>query len=146
MVGPEINYPTPVVGVIIIKAGKILLGKRKGRFSAGNYGLPGGKMEIGETLEEAATREITEECGLQVKNFKFIFVANFIYDSGEHFVYLGLKADYESGEPVCLEPEKCEGWDWYDPKDPPAPLSEVATSALAHLATGKNYFGSHYLD
>jgi 8-oxo-dGTP pyrophosphatase MutT (NUDIX family) len=44
--------------------GKILLGKKKHGFGAGKWNGFGGKVEEGETVEQAARREMTEECGL----------------------------------------------------------------------------------
>ncbi|RTX75195.1 NUDIX domain-containing protein [Mammaliicoccus sciuri] len=62
--------PLILVGsnVIIEKDGKILLQKR----SNGNWGLPGGLMEIGETLEHTAVREVYEESNLEISNLKLI--------------------------------------------------------------------------
>lgn len=54
--------------VIIEKNGKILLQQR----ANGNWGLPGGLMEFGETLEYTAEREVFEETNLEVSNLKLI--------------------------------------------------------------------------
>lgn len=54
--------------VIIEKKGKILLQQR----ANGNWGLPGGLMEFGETLEYTAEREVFEETNLEVSNLKLI--------------------------------------------------------------------------
>lgn len=62
--------PLILVGsnVIIENKGKILLQKR----SNGNWGLPGGLMELGETLENTARREVFEETNLHISNLKLI--------------------------------------------------------------------------
>ena len=63
------EYPdTPLVGVgaIIIEAGQVLLVKRGHPPLLGDWSIPGGVLEIGETVREAAVREAREETGLIV--------------------------------------------------------------------------------
>lgn len=59
--------PIPGVGVAILDEGRVLLvQKRSGPF-AGLWGVPGGKIELGETRVEAAHREVAEETGLEIE-------------------------------------------------------------------------------
>ncbi len=59
--------PVAGVGVVILDGGKVLLvQKRNGPF-AGLWGVPGGKIELGETRIEAAHREVAEETGLEIE-------------------------------------------------------------------------------
>jgi hypothetical protein len=51
-----------------------------------------------------------------------------------------LLADWKSGELQNLEPDKCEGWDWYDLNNLPSPLYGTMPQYLEALQTGKNYF------
>lgn len=63
------QYPDrPIVGVgaVIVVDGKVVLIKRKYEPLKGQWSLPGGMVEIGETLESALTREMLEETGLRV--------------------------------------------------------------------------------
>jgi 8-oxo-dGTP diphosphatase len=63
------QYPDrPIVGVgaVIVEDGKVVLIKRKYEPLKGQWSLPGGMVEIGETLESALTREMLEETGLRV--------------------------------------------------------------------------------
>ena len=63
------QYPErPIVGVgaVIVDEGKIVLVKRKYEPLKGHWSLPGGMVEVGETLEAALTREMLEETGLSV--------------------------------------------------------------------------------
>lgn len=64
------RYPErPVVGVgaIVLDGGRVLLVERGNPPSAGWWSLPGGVLELGETLEEAVRREVLEETGLIVE-------------------------------------------------------------------------------
>jgi mutator protein MutT len=66
--GPR-EYPDrPIVGVggVIVDNGKVLLVRRRHEPLKGHWSLPGGMVEIGETLEAALTRELLEETGLAV--------------------------------------------------------------------------------
>jgi 8-oxo-dGTP diphosphatase len=64
------EYPKrPIVGVgaVIVDAGKVVLIRRRYEPLAGRWSLPGGTLELGETLECGAAREVLEETGLQVE-------------------------------------------------------------------------------
>ena len=60
--------PQVGVGVLILRDGKVLLGRRKGSHGAGCWSAPGGHLEFGETLEDCAAREVLEETGLKIRN------------------------------------------------------------------------------
>lgn len=67
------HQPIILVGAVVVMAdeqGRILLQERK--FPKGAWGLPGGLMELGETTEGVARREVLEETGLIVKDLKLI--------------------------------------------------------------------------
>jgi len=68
------------VAVIVDDSGRILLEQR--RFPKETWGLPGGLMELGESTEEVAKRELLEETGLTVNDLKLINV----YSGANHFV------------------------------------------------------------
>ena len=64
------QYPErPIVGVgaVIVDAGEVVLVRRRYEPLAGQWSLPGGTLELGETLEAGAAREIREETGLHVE-------------------------------------------------------------------------------
>ena len=101
------EYPDrPLVGVgaIVIKDGRVLLVKRGIAPSKGLWAIPGGSVELGETLQEAAEREIMEETGLAIRAVKPVYTFDFIErdDSGKirfHFTIVDIMADYISGTP-----------------------------------------------
>jgi 8-oxo-dGTP diphosphatase len=136
--------PEPVkvgVGLLVIKDGKTLWGRRKGALGKGQHGSIGGHLEYGETAEQAVLRELAEECGIKVKNLRFLCVADFLTHAPKHYVDIGFVADWESGEPQVLEPDKCEGWEWRDLDDnlPENHFPPMAGYIEAYK-TGKRYF------
>jgi len=66
--------PKLTVDAVIILNGKIVLIKRKNPPYQGNFALPGGFVEIGETTEEATVREVHEETALSIKIIKLLGV------------------------------------------------------------------------
>ncbi len=134
------NKPKVGIGIMIFKDGKVLLGKRKGSHGDGEYAFPGGHLEYMESFKEGALREIAEECGVEIKNLKFQFLANVKKYAPKHYVHIGLTADWSRGEPKILEPEKSESWNWYDINNLPEPLFEIINLSIESHKTGKNYF------
>lgn len=125
------NRPRVGIGVVIIKDGKVLFGKRKNAHGAGAWACPGGHLEFGESWEDCARREVLEETGLEVGAVRFGTVTNDIMESDEkHYITICMVAEYVSGEPRILEPEKCEGWEWFDWDDLPQPLFQSTVNQL----------------
>lgn len=136
----EENRPKVGVGVMIMKDGKVLLGRRQGAHGAGEFAFPGGHLEAQESFVDCVRREVAEECGVAIDNVRFQFLANVTKYAPKHYVHVGLTADWTGGEPKNLEPAKCDGWEWHRPDALPAPLFEMARLALESLKTGKNYY------
>lgn len=136
------NTPTTKVGigVMIIKNGLVLLGKRKGSHGAGEYAFPGGHLEYMESFAECAIRETKEECGIEIQNIKFLFLKNLTEYSPKHYVHIGLIADWKSGNPQIMEPEKCDGWDWYDLNKLPSPIFKTCILSIQSFQDKTNYF------
>ena len=127
------------VGVMILKQGRVLLGKRKGSHGAGEYAFPGGHLDYMESFEDCARRETREECGIEIDNVRFQFVANVRQYSPKHYAHVGLIADWKNGEPRVLEPAKCDGWNWYDFDSLP-PLFGPCALAFDAYRTGRSYY------
>jgi nucleoside triphosphatase len=85
------QYPEPTVGALIFnREGKALLVKSdKWR---DKYCIPGGHIELGETMEDALRREIKEETGLDIYDVEFAMMQEFIFDEAfhepKHFIFL----------------------------------------------------------
>lgn len=134
--------PKVGIGVMILKNGKVLLGKRKRSHGAGEYAFPGGHLEYMESFTDGAKRETDEEGGIEIRNIRFQFLANVTKYAPKHYVHIGLVADWASGEPIVREPEKLESWAWYGLNDLPEPLFEFCRLAFESQRTGQNYFDS----
>lgn len=131
--------PKVGVGVMILKDGKILLGKRKCSHGEGEYAFPGGHLEYIESFADCARREVSEECGIAIENIRFQYLANVTKYAPKHYTHIGLVADWKNGEAKVLEPDKSESWDWYDIDKLPQPMFEMCKLAVQCHKTGKNY-------
>ncbi|HOB90168.1 MAG TPA: NUDIX domain-containing protein [Candidatus Colwellbacteria bacterium] len=134
--------PRVGIGVMIFKEGKVLLGKRKGSHGEGEYAFPGGHLEYLESFSDCGRRETREECGIEIKNIRFQYLANVTKYAPKHYAHIGLSADWDSGEPQVLEPDKSESWDWYDLDNLPKPLFEPCALAIRCHKENKNYLDS----
>jgi 8-oxo-dGTP diphosphatase len=61
------GHPMVGVGGIVLNGGKVLLVKRGKQPGYGKWSIPGGMVELGETLSEAIKREVLEECGIEIE-------------------------------------------------------------------------------
>jgi 8-oxo-dGTP diphosphatase len=111
------------VGVFIFKNGKFLMILRKGLHGGGTWSVPGGHVEFGETFEETAAREVEEETGLKIKNLRFGAVTTTMFpEENRQSVTIWMVSDYDRGEPMIIEPDKCEEMEWRDFSNLPRPL------------------------
>lgn len=112
----EQRYPEPTVGIFIFDPqGKLLL--LESHKWPGKYVVPGGHVELGERLEEAAIREAKEETGLEVYDLEFIHFQQFIYDPSfwkrRHFIFFDFAAKTKDSQ-VTLNDE-AQAYRWVEP-------------------------------
>jgi ADP-ribose pyrophosphatase len=98
--------PRVAVGAVVFKEESVLLVRRGQPPAEDLWAIPGGSVEIGETLQEAAEREILEETGIQIRALKPIYTFDVIDrdTAGKvrfHYVIVDLAADYIMGEPAA---------------------------------------------
>lgn len=126
------QYPLLGVGAIIVSGDKVLLVRRANPPLQGEWSLPGGLVETGETTQEAVAREVLEETGLQIEPVKLVEVFERILRDSEgrveyHFVLIDYLCRITSGDahaasdvsdvrwakldelaPLAVAPETCE--------------------------------------
>jgi 8-oxo-dGTP pyrophosphatase MutT (NUDIX family) len=128
------------VGVVIVDAqGRILLERRSDN---GMWGLPGGKMEPGESLCQTALREVKEETGLEVRLTNLVGVYSepagriITYPEGDvcHLVDIIIKAEIVSGE-LTLSSESLE-LNWFLPDALPAAIVPPAVQPIQDHVSG----------
>ena len=132
----EALRPRVGICVLVLKDGKLLLGKRRGAHGAGEYASPGGHLEHLERVADCAAREVREETGLTIGPLRFLRAQNLTAYAPRHYVDLAFAAEWVSGEPAIREPDKVEGWGWYDLDALPAPLFATLPTAVAALRGG----------
>ena len=98
--------PRVAVGAVVFKEECVLLVRRGQPPAEDLWAIPGGSVEIGETLQEAAEREILEETGIQIQAAKPIYTFDVIDRDAAgnvrfHYVIVDLAADYVMGEPLA---------------------------------------------
>ena len=113
------RYPEPTVGALILnRKGQVLLAKSnkwQNRFT-----LPGGHIELGETVQEALKREINEEVGLEIEPIRFlqfqeaIYSPEFIYR--KHFVFLDFLCKAKTDR-VQIDNKEIQDFLWVDPQE-----------------------------
>ncbi len=139
------SYPArPILAVsaAIIRDGKVLIVRRARPPASGVYTLPGGGVEVGETLPEAVMREVHEETGLAVEPVALAGYREAIVRDPDgrierHFVILPFAARWIAGEPVLNE-ELSEAI-WMNQGDiasltTTAGLGEIIANAFAVMA------------
>ena len=134
------------LGVILEKDGKILLGMRHPDpnkadsvfRSSGEWCLPGGKLDFGETLEEGAIREVKEETGIIIKNPKVISIHN-CKNEHAHFMTAGLITHEWEGEAKVMEPDEIVEWKWFNINDLPYPRYFPSFEVIENFIKGKFY-------
>lgn len=137
MAHPE-EHPIPTVGALIEKEGRVLLVKTtKWR---GLWGVPGGKVRLGESLEEALRREVLEEVGLVLHEIRFALLQEAIYSPEFHRPAHFLLVNYfAKGEGEVRKGEEILEWAWVEAeKGLDYPLNTFTRALLlAHLGRRK---------
>jgi mutator protein MutT len=104
-----------VAAVIFNDIGNVLLVERGRPPSQGLWGLPGGLLDLGETLAEGVRREVKEECGVEIAVGELIDVFEPIQRDVEdrvqyHYVVIDFLAHYISGEPRAEDDAAAIAW------------------------------------
>jgi 8-oxo-dGTP diphosphatase len=138
---PRLHPPRPILAasVAVMREGRVLLAARGRDPLRGVFSLPGGAVEVGETLVEAARREVGEETGLAIGAPDFLTHEELILRDGygrveRHFVICVFTAAWAGGEPQVSE-EAVE-FVWADPFERTSlPVTPGLWDLLATLRT-----------
>jgi 8-oxo-dGTP diphosphatase len=137
MNGDRLYPPRPILAVslAVMRQGRALLARRARAPLKGLYSLPGGVVEIGETLHEAALRELREEVGLRAEIVAFNDHVESIQRDEKgiaaHYVIASFVGRWLGGE--AKPSEEADAVLWVDPL---APLPAPATPGLAEILAG----------
>ena len=134
------------IGILILRDGKVLLGKRhddpekadSALHGEGTWTMPGGKLHFGESFEEGAKRELIEETGLNPKQLRVISLANEIVKDA-HFVTIGLLCEEFEGEPQAMEPDEITEWKWFELNGVPENIYPPSKKVLKNYLSGVIY-------
>ena len=134
--------PFLAVSAAIFRNGKVLVVRRARKPALNLYTLPGGAVEAGETLVEAAIREVREETSLSIEPVALAGHREVIARDGvgkveRHFVILCFASRWLSGEPVLSD--ELDDSRWVDPSElgdyrTTDGLAEIVTTAATLLA------------
>lgn len=102
----SIPGPIPAVGVVCLRRNalgddEVLLIRRGKPPREGEWSLPGGRIERGEAVRDAALRELVEETGVEARLVGLIDVVDGLFGPEFHYVLIDYLAEWVSGEPVA---------------------------------------------
>jgi ADP-ribose pyrophosphatase len=109
------NAPVVGVGAVVFNEGRVLLVKRRTPPSEGLWAIPGGRLMLGETLQQAAEREILEETGIIIQAHEPVFAFDVIERDERgairyHYVIVDVQATYVSGKPMAGDDAEIAAW------------------------------------
>jgi 8-oxo-dGTP diphosphatase len=136
------KYFRPYVAAYLVleKDNSYLLGKRKGGWKEGWYGLPSGHLEEGETLVQALVREVKEEIDIDIKP-KDAELKHILHRDSDDRLYIDFFFTCKKwgGEPKIMEPEKCSELAWFPKDNLPENLLEYIKDVFNHIQTNTIY-------
>lgn len=104
----SMKLPVPAVGIVCFRNDEVLLIRRGRPPREGEWSLPGGRIEAGEGVRQAALRELAEETGVAADLLGIVDVVDGLFpETGHHYVLIDFLAIWTGGEPVAGD-DACE--------------------------------------
>lgn len=137
--------PHPLIGVggVVVADGRVLLARRGKEPLRGRWTIPGGTVELGETLEAALAREMAEETGLQVEPVEVLTVFDMIRrvegNVASHYVIVDFLCRWRAGEAHAGSDAEEVAWvgtGEFGRYDLPAKTREVVDAAFRRVQEG----------
>ncbi|TQV72480.1 NUDIX hydrolase [Denitrobaculum tricleocarpae] len=135
--------PIPAALAVVVRGAQLLLVRRNNRPNAGLWGFPGGKIELGETVMEAAVRELQEETGVEAEARETLTSVDVIIHNNEgalehHYVLVAILCEYISGAPLAADDVSEAEWFDYEailanPDAQSPAVGDVARQAMMRL-------------
>jgi 8-oxo-dGTP diphosphatase len=117
--------------VLVVRGGKVLLGRRLAPHGYGTWSLPGGRPRQGESTPECALRELREETGLEARQPQVVYeTVNGFPESRLVFRTRFVHVEDAGGQPQVREPDKTADWRWHRWSELPTPLFAPVTSLV----------------
>ncbi|WP_243373146.1 NUDIX hydrolase [Microvirga solisilvae] len=135
--------PIPAVIAVVIREGEALLVRRANPPDAGLWGFPGGKIEFGETVADAALRELKEETTVEAEALDVITTLDILVPSEDggirqHYILIAVTCRWLSGEPVAGDDALEARWFFVDELDPATLPMSADVDVIARKAESMN--------
>ena len=127
---------TAGTGLLVFNDKKEVLMQLRTDYNA--WGFPGGAMELGESFEETAKRELKEETNLESNDLKLLCISDDMTETA-HYVTVGFIAEEFHGELKTMEPETIIKWEWFDIDNIPENMYKPSLKCIEKYKTGIIY-------
>ena len=135
------DWDLPLYGVATLvyaeRDGEILLLKRSGGVASGQWYLPGGILDRGETPEQGAARELLEETGLRPTTELLLVGTYPVFQYGREFLHVSYRCEVTDGEPIVSHEHSGARW-----VDPDAMRADLTDDVIDALSAGNELIGN----
>jgi 8-oxo-dGTP diphosphatase len=135
------SSPIPAVIAVVVHEGRALLVRRANPPDAGLWGFPGGKIEFGETVKDAAIRELREETGVHAAAQDVLTALDvLVRDAGgdirQHYILIAVQCRWIAGEPIAGDDALEARWFPVTDLKPNMPAMSADVDVIARRAHG----------